>query len=432
MKYKLILYLLFVSGGAFAQDNLTLQKAINLAVENNFDLRIAKNNTENARLKTTEWNRGYLPTLSATGGVNYADENQDVTFSDGTGTSITGAITESYNASMSAEYLIFDGFVRKFNNTKNEADFQLSKYQERQQIENKVLEVYEKYFNVAFQQQVVDNLLFNIKNSEDRLQRSQRKLKYGQGTKLDELNAQVDLNNDSIAYMEAVQNLNNYKRDLNLLLGQNIEQVYNIDTKIDFSPIPKKDEAFEIAKEENINLQLSKQNVSISEIDIKINKARFLPKITGSGSFNWNESQNPPTSFALANEASGINLGLNLTWNLFDGSNVANVKTAKITKANREIELQQTEQQIKLDVLNAYETYSLAQYTLFAESKNVETNTLNFERSQSQFSLGQITAVEIRQAQINLLNAKNNQAKAKYDLKFAEANLLQTLGIFLQ
>ncbi|MEO0903128.1 MAG: TolC family protein, partial [Bacteroidota bacterium] len=165
---------------------------------------------------------------------------------------------------------------------------------------------------------------------------------------------------------------------------------------------------------------------------IKINRAQFLPKISGSGSYRWNESQNPPTSFALQNEAYGVNLGLNLSWNIFKGSNSTRVKTAKITKRNREIELIKAKEELTTDVLNSYETYSIAQFSLEAEKDNLMTNELNFERSQKQFSLGQITSVEYRQAQINLFNSRNNYARSKFDLKIAELNILQLAGRLLE
>ena len=176
---------------------------------------------------------------------------------------------------------------------------------------------------------------------------------------------------------------------------------------------------------------MSKQNILLSEIDLKINKAQFLPKISGSGSYRWNESQNPPTSFALNNESYGINLGLDLSWNLFNGGNVSRVKKAKIAQQNRKIELLEVEFQLKKDVLNAFETYTLAQYKMKAEEKNLMTNRLNFKRTQKQYNLGLITAVEFRQAQINLFNAANNFAKTTYDLKIAEVSLFQLMGILI-
>ncbi|MDT0606797.1 TolC family protein [Croceitalea rosinachiae] len=428
LKFSLLTSFLLLMTTAMAQTVLTMDEAIAIAVKNNHDLQIAGNNTKIAAVDKGILNSGYLPTVSAAGGISYSDENQNVTFTDGSSTAIDGAVTESYNASITTEYIIFDGMVRKFTQDNNDTNFDLKKVQERQQVENTILTIYENFFNVAFQQKVVENLKVNIENSLDRLNRTQRNLKYGQGTYLDELNAQVDLNNDSISYMEALKDLKNLKRSLNLVLGRKIELNFNADTTVLFGPELQKKEVLDESERNNIQIVLAKNNILLSEIDVKINKAQFLPKISGSASYRWNESQNPPTSFALSNESYGVNLGLNLSWNIFNGSNSARVKKGKITKQNRQIELAEVQYQLKTDVLNAYEDYILTRYKMKAEEKNLETNRLNFTRSQKQYSLGQITAVEFRQAQINLYNALNNMERAKFDSKIAEVNLLQLMG----
>ena len=408
-----------------------MEDAIAIAVKNNHNLRVARNNTRLAGIDASLNNSGYLPTITAAGSVSYSDENQNVTFSDGNSTAIEGAVTESYNASVTAEYMIFDGLVRKFTQAGNEANFDLKQVQERQEVENTIITIYQSFFNVTFQQQMVQNLKVNIENSLDRLKRTEKNLKYGQGTYLDELNAQVDLNNDSINYRDALKDLNNLKRELNLVLGREVSTAFETDTSVVFTPDLLDVDVLGHAERDNVQMVLAAQNILISEIDIKINRAQFLPKISGSGSYRWSESQNPPTSFALNNEAYGVNLGLNLSWNIFDGRNLARVKKAKITKLNREIELEEIKFQLKTDVLNALETYNLSEYKLNAESKNLETNRLNFQRSQKQYSLGQITAVEFRQAQINLFNALNNRVRAKFDLKIAEINIKQLMGALL-
>ncbi|PRX55391.1 TolC family protein [Flagellimonas meridianipacifica] len=417
---------------AVAQESLNVDQAIAIALENNYDLKIAKNNTKLADVQTGILNSGYLPTVSASSGVNYSDENQNVLFLDQTSTSVDGAVTESYNASITAEYVIFDGLVRKFTNQNNEENLNLARLQERQQIENSIISIYDAYFNTAFQKQVVENLELNVSNSKDRLDRARRKLKYGQGTKLDELNAQVDLNNDSISFIEAQRDLKNLKRSLNLLLGRDVSTAFEVDTLVIFKPEMDKESLMESAQRESIQVLLANQNILLSDLDIKINRAQFLPKISGSGSYRWNESQNPPTSFALQNESYGINLGLNLSWNIFNGGNSTRVKTAKITKRNREIELIKAKEELVTDVLNSYETYSIAQFSLEAEADNLLTNELNFEKSKKQYGLGQITSVEYRQAQINLFNSRNNYARSKYDLKVAEINMLQLAGRLLE
>ena len=428
-----ILFVLLIISPGISQNVLTVDEAIKIAVEQNYDVRIAKNDTEISNIEKGILNSGYLPTVKVSGGLNYSDETQNVTFSDGTNANITDAITESYNASVTAEYTIFDGLERKFNTQKNSENFNLKKIEERQAIENTIISLYETYYNVAYQKQITENLLLNIKNSKDRLERTKKKLKYGRGSKLDELNAQVDLNNDSISYASASKDFKNLKRHLNLQLGRDVTIEYTVDTTVVFLKSLSEDVILQSAINNNVTSLLNEQNMALSELDIKINKAKFLPKINGSASYNWNESINPVTSFALNNEAYGVNLGLSLSWNLFDGGKTkTRVRTAKLTKQSREIALYKAKEELKTEVYNAYENYLNKQFTLKAENHNITTNQLNFDRTQKQFSLGQISAVEFRQAQINLFNALNNNAKAKYDVKIAEITLLQLGGILLE
>ena len=80
------------------------------------------------------------------------------------------------------------------------------------------------------------------------------------------------------------------------------------------------------------------------------------------------------------------------------------------------------------DVNNAWSIYQTALFVLKAEEKNLSTNERNFNRTSEQQSLGQITSLEFRQAQLNLLNAKLNYNQAKYNAKNAELALLQLSG----
>ena len=134
-KYKLLILLVFVFSGVRAQEMLTVQKAIEIAVEKNYNIRIAKNNSAISEVEKSTLNSGYLPRVTVSGGVNYSDETQGVTFSDGNSTNINGAVTESYNASFTAEYTLFDASERKFKYLKKKENFKLIKIDERRTIE---------------------------------------------------------------------------------------------------------------------------------------------------------------------------------------------------------------------------------------------------------------------------------------------------------
>ncbi|MEM9866278.1 MAG: TolC family protein, partial [Bacteroidota bacterium] len=155
LTFRTILFSVLCTSVAIAQKTLTMDEALAIALKNNYDLKIAKNNTALANIEAGTLNSGYVPKVTAAAGVNYSDENQNVLFLDETTTSVNGAVTESYNASITAEYVIFDGLVRKFTHQNNEGNLNLAKLQERQQIENNIISIYNAYFNLALQKQVV-------------------------------------------------------------------------------------------------------------------------------------------------------------------------------------------------------------------------------------------------------------------------------------
>jgi len=117
---------------------------------------------------------------------------------------------------------------------------------------------------------------------------------------------------------------------------------------------------------------------------------------------------------------------------LFDGGQTAvRVQNAKVGYKTQEVLKDQIKLQVKRDISNAYSNYQNRLYIYELQEQNVATNQNNFDRSKEQFSIGQITSIEFRQAQVNLINAKTSRNLAKYDAKIAELQLLQLTGQLL-
>jgi outer membrane protein TolC len=124
--------------------------------------------------------------------------------------------------------------------------------------------------------------------------------------------------------------------------------------------------------------------------------------------------------------------GINLTWNIFSGGrNRTQVQNAKINLDTQQLQKQQIEIEINRDFNNAWEDYQNKLFVLQTQQKNVQTNTDNFNRTEERFKLGQITSIEFRQAQLNLINAVNAKNAAKYETKLSELQLLQLSGELL-
>ena len=157
----------------------------------------------------------------------------------------------------------------------------------------------------------------------------------------------------------------------------------------------------------------------------------MLPRIGLSGSYGWNRAEDPQSPFfpSRTSTSDAVNLGASLTWNIFDGGQgITGIRNAKLTAENEKLRLQQIEKQVTRDISNARGTYQNALAIYRLQQQNLETNRNNFQRSEEQYRLGQITSIVLRQAQINLTNALTTRNLAKYDAKLAELQLLQLAG----
>ena len=203
----------------------------------------------------------------------------------------------------------------------------------------------------------------------------------------------------------------------------------SFDTNIKFDLSFDYENTLTKAKTYNVEIQKSNKNLELSKLDIKINQSSLFPKLTLNSSYGFNKSDNDATFNYAEQLSKGLNAGVSLSWNVFDGGTTkTRVQNAKIFTDNLIIQNELILNELERNVANGLETYNNSLFVLNSEEKNVETNKRNFERTEEQFKLGQITTIEFRQAQINLLNAKSNLNKAKYGAKNAELKILQLTG----
>ncbi len=414
-----------------AQNILTKKEALQLALENNYGIKIATNNLGISKNNASIYNSRLLPTLSTNAGANHNRSNQEIERQDGSITNIDGAETKGYNASVNLNYTLFDGMGRKYNYKQLKETHNLTELQVRETIENTYLQLFNVYFQIARLSENVKNLNETLKISKQRLQRAHYQYDYGQSTKLELLNSEVDLNNDSINFINAKQQFINTKRDLNIILGVRQED-YEVETAVEFVTLESFEELLSKAKKNNIVLKQSEKNIRISELGIRASKSSYLPTVGLSSSYGWNKSKNPPTSFLAGSTATGLNAGINLSWNIFDGGiTKTRVANAKISLETQEILRQQQTEILENTLKNTWEEYHNKLYVLGAQKQNVITTQNNFDRTQERYRLGQVTSIEFRQAQINLLNTQTALNNAKYDAKLIELKLLQLSGQLL-
>ena len=436
-KYSLcFIFLLFISLGMQSQEEvLTKEEVIARALEENFGIRISENNVEIAENNQTILNSGYLPRLQAVAGSNYDLNNRLTEPEEGETLSQSGIESNQYNASVNLNYTLFDGLGRLYNFKSLKQQYNLSKLDARETIENSILQIMSIYYEIARLSENLNVLEETLEISKNRVTRAQYQFEYGQVNNLAVLNARVDVNNDSVALIESQQQLRNTKRDLNVLLDRDVsDRDYSVDTTITFISELVLEDYLASVETNNVSLLQAESNIVISDYDIKIARSGYLPTIGLNGSYGWNRNRSAASAFfpGSTTTTDGFSAGLNLVWDIFDGgSTVVRIQNAKVRYENQGIIKQQIEAEIERDIANALGNYRNKLFILNVQEENVATNLDNFNRSEEQYKLGRITSIEFRQAQINLLNARTSLNLAKYDAKFAELQVLQLTGQLL-
>ena len=441
--YIWVIVLLVLSINANAQQNvLSKSEAIALALEQNFDIKFAENTVEIADNNQGVLNTGFLPTLTGSAGATYNRDDSTIEFPgqvDENGIprpnfEINKAEAQRYNAGLNLNYILFDGLGRRYNYKRLKEQYQLTELQARETIQNTILQLLSIYFEVARLSENEFAQKEALEVSKDRIKRAQYAFEYGQNTQLDVLNAEVDVTNDSIILLNTQRLLKNTKRDLNVVLNQEVTNLYEVDTLITFIPMLELQAMVDDVSINNLALLQTERNLSINEYDVKVSKSGYLPVIGLTGSYGWNLNQSAASAFfpGVNNSTLNLNLSAGLTWNLFDGGiTTVQVRNAKIALENQELLKKQVELEVERNIENAIETYENRLTIYQIQEKAVITNQNNFERSREQYQLGRITSIEFRQAQINLLTAQTTKNLAKYDAKLAELQLLDLTGQLL-
>lgn len=411
-----------------AQEVLTIEEAIKIALENNFEIRIAKNNSKIYETNVTIGNAGMLPTATASVTDNNSIQNSSQTRQDGTTTTLDNAKNNLLNYGVSIGWTVFDG-MRMFARLDQLKELQkLGDAELKRTILMKVGQVNSAYYDLVQQQQQLAALDTTIVISNQRLTLAKNRFSIGKASKLEVLNAQVDLNSDQVALLRQKESYINAKILLNQYLARDPKTDFKVadnvmvDNQLVFANL------LDLAQKQNPALEAQIINKRIAELQLKQIKANRYPTVTLNSGYNFANSQ---SSLGFASEASsrGLNYGFTASLNLFDGFNQhRNEKVAKLDIENTRIAIEQQGMLLNTELSRAFQTYltNLELIELEEENENIARQNLNI--TLDKFNIGTITTLEFRTAQLNYVNAKVRNSNAQYEAKLSEIALKELAG----
>ncbi len=427
-KRSMLFVFLLLSGMIFGQEILTVEEAVTLALKNNFDVELAQKNIQKAKLNTDKRNTGLLPTVTANAGANYSIGTfwgKSVNASDYK--MIKGAGTQNYNASIGANYLLYDGNFRKYNWDKLKLFYHLSEIEAQALYERTALNVHNTYYQIAKLKEILALLQSTMEVSKHRLERAQVGVEFGKQSKLAVLNAQVDVNNDSLNIQNTKLQITNAKRNLNALLRRDLSTDFDVITEVAYLADLTEDQLIQDAIERNTQIKAINQNINLSDLDIKMAQAGYKPTVRLSANYGGTFADQP-AGFFDKQITLGLGAGVQVSWNIFDASRKIKEQNAIIAKETNLLQKQKIEYELESQVRTDWANYQNALSTLKFQQVNIQTAQSNFDRTKERFGAGQISSVEFRQAQLGLLRAQSVYQQAKFDAKVAELRLLLVSG----
>jgi outer membrane protein TolC len=425
--FVLLLLISFLSDRAVAQELLLLDEAIQIGVENNFGVQIARNLLEQSENNESVGNAGFLPTITASASRNESIEDSEFE-AGGESRNTSGARSTSENAAINAEWTVFDGLgmFNTYNKLGQLAD--LSDKDLQLSVENLITNITLAYFDVVRIEQQLRVLENNIAVSEERIEIEETKVDLGSGSEYDLLQAKSDLNADRAAFLRETSTLTEAKIVLNELLSRSPSDDYSVTMEIPVNRSLLFDELLQSVMADNIELSIAKIESDISSLELKEIQSERLPEVSLSGGYNFNRTDNSG-GFISFNESTGFSFGVTARVNLFDGFNTnRRVQNAKINKKNARITLEQQRLLVESQFTSLYRTYQNTIALVDLEENNFENAEEVLDIALERFRLGSISSLEFREAQRTFLQAENRLITAKYESKITETQLLRLSG----
>jgi outer membrane protein TolC len=416
----------------FAQPLLGIEEALNIAIYNNFEVMIAKNQAQMAANFNTLGNAGFLPTVNAGAVTDASVRNTNLQFFTGEEVDRNNARNQNLNAFVELNWTVFDGF--KMFATKNKLD-ELEKYGRYEmlfRIEVVASQVMSLYYQLVQENKYLEILNQTLAISNERVNLAETKLNIGSGSELQALNAITNRNADSSAVLQQQLLIKNIKADFNLLLGRQPTVDFAVSSDfiflntLDFSALTEE------AEKQNKALLIARTQVAVASNQIREAQSAYYPRVNLFGAYDFNTSQNE-VGVVSRTRSFGPALGASLTWNLFNGLNdKIEIQNRKMAFENAELDNKLVDLEVQTNLYKSYNDYTVWKQLLALESVNVEAAEEDVRIAKTNLDLGGLNDVEFRVIQISALNAEYRLLLAEYRTRLAEIELMRLSGRLAQ
>ena len=435
MKKQIIVPLLCCAAGSLhAQQHYTLKSCLEIGLEKNYSIRMVRNEEQISKNNATVANAGYLPTLDLSAGFS-GNINDTETTARATGekAKTTGVFDKTLNAGLNLNWTLFDGF-------KIQANYARLKELERQgetltriAIEDFIADLTAEYYNYIQQQIRLKNFHYAMSLSKERLRIVEERYIVGNFSRLDLQQARVDYNADRAQYMKQQEAVESSRISLNeLMANEDMSQSISVnDSIIDLNTLLSFEELWQSTLANNASLLRTEQGKKLADLEMKAVKSRNFPYLRLNAGYGYTLNKYEISANSRRDNL-GLNFGVTMGFNLFDGNRRREIKNARIAIENAKLQQADLRHTLEADLSNLWQAYQNNIEMLKLERENLIAAIENHEIASERYMLGTLAGIEMREAQKSLLDAEERILKAEYDTKMCEISLLQLSGKITQ
>lgn len=414
---------------AFAQQALSIEEAIATGLENNLSIRISRKAVEIDANNYDKSIGGLLPVVSVTANRNFSNTNVEQQFvNDDEPRTINGAKSNTFDLSPTLRWTIFNGLGMFATRDRLEEQERLSNDALRVVIENNIASISSAYYQVVLEKERLRVFQDALQLSEDRVDFAKTRYEVGKSSKLDYLQAQVDYNTDKSNLIAQQELIYNVQVDLNRLMGSELEQSYQVAEDFDLDTTLVLEPLLASSALNNPGIIRAQRARDISYIQQREIRAERYPVINLNLGYNYN-NRNSDAGFLISNTSKGLNYGVSASLNIFNGFDLKRrEQNNKIQIESNELAIEDLKQQLEADIRKTYVNYQNSIRLKDLEEQNFEVAKENYDIALERYKLGNSNAIELREAQVNLVQAEIRKITSQYAVKVAEIELTRLAG----
>ncbi len=413
---------------ARADESLSLAQTLDAVLQRNGALQVARNEQAAAGHANSLGNAGALPTLEAVAGASVSRSDLDQTLSGGSVSSRDDAESRSTSTGLRLAWTLFDGGRMFFTKARLGAEEAVASTRLKASIENTVGSTIAAYFDVVRLQQSVRVLDGAIAINEERVRLARTRFETGAASKLDFLQAQVDLDARRSDRARLQITLETAMGRVNELMGVPTFRTFTAIDSIRLEAPLVDARATEALLARNAEVQLGRDQLRVSER--RLGEARSLawPRLVGGVQYGASHTDND-FGTVLDARSRGVTGSLALTWTLFDGwSNATQVSRARLQTSSSRAQLEATLSRVQQQLVVARHRYVSDHGIVALERDMVDLARENAEVALEAYRAGAISGLQLREAQNSHQQALERFIGASYQAKLSEVELMRISG----